>query len=71
MRELVHPALDSLARLIAKDDLGADKYVLDYAGFKTAEKVSSDGKLVIEVEYVASPGHTLEVEPRTNGNPLP
>ena len=36
MRALVHPALDSLQRLIAKDEFPATRYVLDWAGFRPA-----------------------------------
>lgn len=36
MRAMVHPALDSLKRLIDKDEFPATKYVLDWAGFRPA-----------------------------------
>lgn len=36
MRSMVHPALDSLKRLIDKDEFPATKYVLDWAGFRPA-----------------------------------
>ena len=56
MRALVHPAVTALANLIADNDLAAAKYVLDYAGDKATEKVQSDGRTVIEIEYVDRPG---------------
>ena len=52
MRALVHPAITALEDLIEGRDLGAVKYTLDWAGFKAIDKLESDGKLVIEVEYV-------------------
>jgi len=57
MKALVHPALSRLQQLINHADadgvsLNAIKYVLDYAGFKATEKVTTDGRQVIEVEYV-------------------
>ena len=55
MRALVHPAVTALANLIANNDLAAARYVLDYAGFKSVEKVQSDGRTVIEIEYVDRP----------------
>jgi len=45
MRDLVHPAISSLARQIAKDEFASTKYVLDWAGFReqttTAENTVS------------------------------
>ena len=55
MRALVHPAVSALQQLIAEKDLAAARYVLDYAGFKSAEKVQSEGRTVIEIEYVDRP----------------
>jgi len=55
MRALVHPAVSALANLIADNDLAAARYVLDYAGFKSAEKLQSEGRQVIEIEYVDRP----------------
>jgi hypothetical protein len=55
MRALVHPAVTALANLIADNDLAAAKYVLDYAGYKATEKVQSDGRTVIEIEYIDRP----------------
>jgi len=57
IKAMVHPALSRLQQLIAHADadgvsLNAIKYVLDYAGFKATEKVTTDGRQVIEVEYV-------------------
>lgn len=47
MRQLVHPAIAALQRLIDNDDLGAARYVLDYAGFKAAVQVQSEGEMTI------------------------
>jgi hypothetical protein len=44
MPSLVHPAIDSLARLIAQDDFAAVKYTLDYAGFRATLKVQSESQ---------------------------
>ena len=68
MRDLVHPAISGLERLINSNDLGAMRYVLDYGGFKATEKIQSDGRQVIEVEYIGrapvdvahTNGHVLE-----------
>jgi len=65
MRALVHPAVTALANLIADNDLAAARYVLDYAGFKATEKVQSEGRQVIEIEYVDRP-NALEL-PASNG----
>lgn len=67
MRALVHPAISGLERLIASDDLGAMRYVLDYAGYKATEKIQSDGRTVIEVEYVGRAPLQPDV-PRLNGH---
>lgn len=74
MRALVHPSLDRLKHLVYHADsdavsLNAIKYVLDYAGFKTAEKVHSDGRVVIEVEYVGRAPTIIDVA-HTNGHVL-
>jgi len=34
MRDLVHPAISALERLINDNDFSATRYVLDYAGFR-------------------------------------
>lgn len=64
MQALVHPAISAIAQLIADNDLAAARYVLDYAGFKATEKVQSDGRTVIEIEYVDRP---LVLPERENG----
>jgi hypothetical protein len=55
MRELVHPAISALQRLIDHDDLGATKYVLDYAGFKASDKIETDAEVTIVVRRVDQP----------------
>jgi len=55
MRALVHPAVSSLARQIDQDEFQAVRYVLDWAGFKVAEQVKQDGRIVLEIEYVGQP----------------
>jgi len=69
MEALVHPALDALERLINRNDFNASRYVMDYAGFKAVEKVTTDGRQVIEVEYVGRAPSSLEA-PHTNGHVL-
>ena len=66
LKSLVHPAITALASLIADNDLAAARYVLDYAGFKATEKVQSEGRQVIEIEYVDRP-NALELPPSSNG----
>lgn len=60
IRALVDPSLDRIQRTIADDNnpqlaLAAARDILDRAGFKATEKVQSDGRVVIEVEYVDRP----------------
>jgi len=74
MRSYVHPSLTRLLQLIRHADndatsLNAIKYVLDYAGFKAVDKVTTDGRQVIEVEYVGRAPITVEV-PHPNGHVL-
>jgi len=40
MRELVNPAIMSLARQIDNDEFPAAKFVLEWAGFKATEKTT-------------------------------
>jgi len=67
MRELVHPAVSSLARQIEKDEFQAVRYVLDYAGFKAVEKLESNGDTTVHVVFddmpIVTPTRSL-----TNGN---
>ena len=51
MRDLVHPALSSLARQIDANEFAAVKYVLDWAGFKPTEKVQADAEVTVTVTY--------------------
>lgn len=41
MKDLVHPAIDSLARQINKDEFPATRYVLDWAGFRPSDDDST------------------------------
>ena len=58
IRALVAPSLDRIEKTIADDDnpqlaLAAARDILDRAGYKATEKIQSDGRTVIEIEYVA------------------
>ena len=65
MKSLVHPAITALKDMVDERDFAAVRYVLDYAGFKATEKVQSEGRQVIEIEYVDRP-NALELPP-SNG----
>ncbi len=61
IRALVHPSLDRIQRTIADDAnpqlaLAAARDILDRAGYKATEKVQTDGRTVIEIEYIDRPG---------------
>jgi len=61
IRALVHPSLDRIQRTIADDGnpqlaLAAARDILDRAGYKATEKVQTDGRTVIEIEYIDRPG---------------
>ena len=67
---LVDPSLNRIARTIADDQnpalaLAAARDILDRAGDKATEKIQSDGRTVIEIEYVDRP-NALELKP-SNG----
>ena len=49
MRELVHPAINSLARQIEKGEFPATKFVLEWAGFRTPVQVQSDSEVTIRL----------------------
>jgi hypothetical protein len=53
MRDLVDPAISSLARQVSADEFNAVRYVLDWAGFKAVEHVQtdSDHAVTITVRY--------------------
>ena len=70
IRDLVDPSLNRIARTIADDQnpalaLAAARDILDRAGYKATEKIQSDGRTVIEIEYVDRP-NALELKP-SNG----
>ena len=70
IRDLVDPSLNRIARTIADDAnpalaLQAARDILDRAGYKATEKIQSDGRTVIEIEYVDRP-NALELKP-SNG----
>ena len=49
MRELVQPAITSLARQIENGEFAATKFVLEWAGFRTPVKVQSDSEVTIRL----------------------
>jgi len=51
MRDLVHPAIGSLARQIDKDEFSAVKYVLDWAGFRSETVAQSDTSVTVTVHF--------------------
>jgi len=51
MRELVHPALNSLARQIDDDQFAAVKYVLDWAGFHSEIVSQTDASVTVTVVF--------------------
>ena len=60
IRDLVDPSLNRIARTIADDAnpalaLAAARDILDRAGYKATEKIQSDGRTVIEIEYIDRP----------------
>jgi hypothetical protein len=62
MRELVHPAVDSLTRQIHKDEFAAVKYVLDWAGFRSETIAQTDTSLTVTVHFDhANSDATLEL----------
>jgi hypothetical protein len=70
IRALVDPSLDRIQRAIADDAnpqlaLAAARDILDRAGYRATEKVQSEGRTVIEIEYVDRP-NALEMKP-SNG----
>jgi hypothetical protein len=52
MRDLVHPAITSLARLVEKDEFSATKYVLDWAGFRPAADQAESSEKTISVTVI-------------------
>jgi len=66
IRALEHPAISRVAHLIDHGDTDAirftaARFVLELLGHKATEKIQTDGRTVIEVEYVA---RTLELPER-------
>jgi hypothetical protein len=58
IRDLVDPSLNRIQKTIADDAnpqlaLAAARDILDRAGYKATEKIQSDGRTIIEIEYVA------------------
>jgi len=51
MRDLVHPALSSLRRLVEKDEFSATKYVLDWAGFRSETVAQTDNSVTVTVLF--------------------
>jgi hypothetical protein len=55
MRALVHPAISSLARQIESDEFSAVRYVLDWAGYKAAERIEGDQEVLIRIVHEDQP----------------
>lgn len=55
MRALIHPAISSLARQIESDEFSAVRYVLDWAGYKAAEKIEGDQEVTIRILHEDQP----------------
>ncbi|HYW87396.1 MAG TPA: hypothetical protein VFB50_06490 [Chloroflexota bacterium] len=51
MRDLIHPAIGSLARQIDSDQFAAVKYVLDWAGFRSETVSQSDTSVTVTVHF--------------------
>jgi hypothetical protein len=51
MRQLVHPAVSSLARQIETDQFAAVKYVLDWAGFRSETVATTDSSITVTVSF--------------------
>lgn len=73
IRALVAPSLDRIQRTIADNDnpqlaLAAARDILDRAGYKATEKVQTDGRTIIEIEYISPPSAALNPPgPPSNG----
>jgi len=71
MRALVHPAISSLARQIDADEFSAVRYVLDWAGYKAAERIEGDQQITIQVLREEQPitlEHTYRAISNSNGH---
>jgi hypothetical protein len=66
MRDLVHPAISALERLINGNDFNATRYVLDYAGFRAAVQVNSDSEVTIRIVREEQP-LSLDTSYQANG----
>ena len=51
MRDLINPALNSLARQINDDQFAAVKYVLDWAGFRSETIAQTDSSVTVTVHF--------------------
>jgi len=60
MRALVHPSISQLAELIDDGEFSAIRYVLDWAGFKAADKVEGEQQITITVKREEAPPLILE-----------
>lgn len=60
MRALVYPAVASLQRQIDAGEFPATRYVLDWAGFKAADKVEGTGEVTIRIVHEDQPIVTLD-----------
>lgn len=71
MRALIHPAISSLARQIDADEFSAVRYVLDWAGYKAAERIEGDQQITIQVLREEQPitlEHTYRAISSSNGH---
>jgi hypothetical protein len=62
MRELVHPALSSLANQIRQDQFAAVKYVLDWAGFRSEPVAQTDSSVTVTVLFDRASDSTLSLD---------
>jgi hypothetical protein len=65
MRELVHPALSSLAKQIGQDQFAAVKYVLDWAGFRSETVAQTDSSVTVTVLFDRASDASLSLDDGT------
>jgi hypothetical protein len=75
LEAMVGPALERILELIGSKHhavaLAASKDVLDRTGYKLAEKIESDGRTLIQIEYVGRPMGVQDFQPAlAEGRPL-
>jgi len=73
IQALVHPSLDVMTRALRDYSIEpalaikVAQDLLDRAGYKAVSTVKTDGRMVIEVEYVGAPARVVDATP---GRPL-